>query len=178
MTLKAWTERVDASWLGKKKRRERLQSEVDRLLKSAGGRAAFPRFDEFRSRLILVGQHGGWFSCTATICICGELLRCAESGGTMNDAFIAEQAEHFHATEAIRHLRNAVCHPAHVSSKHSGPPHVLQLCDWLNKHSLAPVPVVHELRKDFGKLGERWVAETALQLLEVTAQAFEERYLS
>ena len=54
----------------------------------------------------------------------------------------------------------------------------LQLCDWLNKHSLAPVPAVHELRKDFGKLGERWVAETALQLLEVTAQAFEERYLS
>lgn len=110
--------------------------------------------------------------------VCGELLLSAESGGTMNDAFVPQEPEETHACVAIRHLRNAACHPAHVSRKYSGDPHVLRLCDWLRDHNLAPAPSIDALRHDFTKLGERWVADHALGWLEVVGQAFETRYVS
>jgi hypothetical protein len=178
MTLDAWNVRVDATWLGAKRRREAIQNEVDRLLRSVGGATPFPRFGALRDRLIVIGQYSAWFSCSATIGICGELLLCAESGGTMNDAFVPDDPEQAHACEALRHLRNAACHPAHVSGRHSGDPHVLQLCNWLRDHNLAPSANIDALRKDFAKLGERWVADHGLGWLEVTGQAFETRYVA
>ena len=106
--------------------------------------------------------------CTALLALVGELLLCAEEGGIFRnetvDGFAGKDYEKKVNAEAMRRLRNAVCHPAAVTSG-DGEIALLALSDYIERNhreeEWGP-----RLRFEPNLLADRVVAFFALRLVD------------
>jgi hypothetical protein len=175
MTTDAWNRQISATWLGDQTARDRVGSKVAEMLRVHGG-PGLP-VDTFHAELRILGQSGLWYWCTTGIALCGELLLCADHGGTFASYSRNWAPEYEPAVRTIRILRNATCHPAHVRGDRDGPPPRLALAAHMSAKNIAPNADVERLRVHGVELAERWVAEVALKQLGVVARAFCELHL-
>jgi hypothetical protein len=108
---------------------------VNARLKAAGGHSPFPTIDQISVDVKALGLDNQWFWATTALVLTGELILCAEQGGTLSSKTCFSEPEAIAATQTIEILRNAVCHPGHVSHSSSGRPHVQALADHLERYA-------------------------------------------
>lgn len=113
-------------------------------------------------------QHSGAMTCTIALALIGELLLCAESGGILHDEMVTTYAagdeERWAHAEALRLLRNSVCHPGAVNPAR-GEVAVLSLFAHVEREFKEEVWVT-PARRDLAELGSRELATFALRLVD------------
>lgn len=110
---------------------------------------------------------GNAIHCTILLSLVGELLLCAEQGGIFReeivDRFAHKDQDRKVNAEAMRRLRNAVCHPAAVTEA-DGEVAILALASYVEynhpEETWGP-----SLRSEPGRLADRSVAFFALRLV-------------
>lgn len=167
----AWPKRVDSTQLGKKRLRGRLDRWVNRKLKlHQQAPNLVCTVEQSFENIKQLQNH--WLACTTTIVLTGELLLGANDGLILSKA---KERWNRHANEqawievhTMNHLRNVLCHPAN--------PPVIGLCDHIKRFEPEQRELAASLCQDWSILGQRIMAEYALDKLDAVVRHVVNRY--
>lgn len=177
--IDAWSTKfeADSNWLNSPAACLELDTQLARLVAihwNLRGKAASPpailplRCEPAAVALQSLGTSpSSAIHCTILLALLGELLLCAEAGGILRkdtvEEFAGGEPERLAAGEAMRLLRNAVCHPA-SATEHGEDTGITSFADFIAENFKEETWAVG-LRSQPGNLGKREVAFFALRLV-------------
>jgi hypothetical protein len=178
-TARPWSALVEGTWLGRPPTRATLDGWIGeragrtRGLRPVAWGSAIPlKVETAHQALLALGREHQWLMCTTTIALTAELLLASGEGGTLTSQTpTAWPREVRPSIEALTHVRNACCHPAHYSGN-SGVPHIQRLISHINVNDAEEAPLASDLSEAWAAFAERRVSEFALRKLDHVGRAF------
>ena len=177
--MDAWSTKLEPTWLNSPEACRELDEKIAQLMASHWNLPRHAMSPAIVATLLpmrceptaaaiktLGGSPSSSIHCTILLALLGELLLCAEEGGILRKDTVARiagaEAEGAVAPDAVRLLRNAVCHPA-SALEHDEETGIRSFADFVTHHFKRET-WASSLRIRPGELAKREVAFFALQL--------------